>query len=219
MRYLIHALCLLILAQPVLAAEDPRSGALFGPQVSPKGVVFRYYLPGASQVRIAGDWSDWEANVILEPGNSEGYFETTLPLFKKKKYRYKLVVDGIWQRDYENPNREFDMSGDEISWFEIKRENAQYGDNPVKVRPEYWRFYYKDEQARYVSLVGSFNNFNPYEAVMKRDASGVWVAEVQVFPGEHSYCFVVDGKWKIDPDRKAKGYTRFGQYFSVFVAD
>jgi 1,4-alpha-glucan branching enzyme len=220
MRKLTSALFLfVVLTSPLYQAGDPRLENIFGPRITAEGVSFRYHIPGAIQVRIAGDWSAWEANTILMPGNAEGYFETTLPLFKQQKYRYKLIVDGIWQRDFTNPNRELTLNGDEISWFEIKQEILQYPANPQKIKPEYWRFYYKNPGASFVSLVGSFNNFNPYADAMKRDASGIWVVEVQILPGEHHYCFVVDGKWITDPDRRERAYNRFGQYFSWFVAD
>jgi 1,4-alpha-glucan branching enzyme len=219
MRYLISALCLFILIAPVFAGADPRLAGILGPQVSPGGVTFRCYIPGAHTVRIAGDWSGWKASISLIPGNREGYFEVTIPLFEKKKYRYRLIVDGIWQRDYANPNREMNVHGDEISWFEIRQTTPQYGDNPQKIAPQRWRFYYKDPLAEHISLVGSFNNYNPFEAVMLRDSSGVWVVEVQVLPGEHFYCFVVDGSWLIDPTESRRGINRFGQHFNRFMAD
>jgi 1,4-alpha-glucan branching enzyme len=221
MRYcvLISALFLSTLASPLYQADDPRLENIFGPQITAEGVAFRYYLPGASDVRIAGGWATWETNTVLSPGRTAGYFETTLPLFQKKKYRYKLIVDGIWQRDFANPKRELTVHGDEISWFEIRQDIPKHPASPQKIKPEYWRFYYKDPQAKFVSLVGSFNNFSPYEAMMTRDTAGTWVVEVQVLPGEQYYCFVVDGKWKIDPERREKAFNRFGQYFSRFTAD
>ena len=212
-------LCLLIFAIPVLAAEDARLMSILGPQVSPNGVIFRCYIPGAKTVRIAGDWSAWTPGDALTPGNREGYFETTLPLFEKKKYRYRLIVDEIWQRDYENPNREITIHGDEVSWFEIKQTTPQFADKPHKVAKQRWRFYYKDQEASAISLVGSFNNYNPYESVMQRDASGVWVVDVQVLPGEHYYCFIVDGKWLFDTMQRDKGFNRFGMTFNRFTAD
>jgi 1,4-alpha-glucan branching enzyme len=209
----------LLLGSLTFAAEDPRLVNLYGPQPGANGVIFRYYLPEASEIRIAGDWSGWETQTVLSSGKSPGYFETVIPLFEQKRYRYKLIVDGVWQQDYANPNRERTPDGDVLSWFEIKQKRLRYNENPKKITHEMWRFYHIDPEARYVSLAGSFNSYNPYEAVMKRDESGVWVTEVQILPGEHYYCFVVDGKWKPDPARRAKVVTRFGQEFSIFVAE
>ncbi|MDR2734912.1 MAG: hypothetical protein LBC99_09805 [Spirochaetota bacterium] len=219
MRIFKIASCFLLLGSFIFAAEDPRLANIYGPQPGPNGVIFRYYMPDAYEIRVAGDWSDWETQAILSRGKSPGYFETVIPLFEQKKYRYKLIVDGVWQQDYANPNRERLPDGDVLSWFEIRQTIIQHNGNPKKIAHEIWRFYHRDPEARYVSLAGSFNGYNPHEAVMKRDSSGVWVTEVQVLPGEHYYCFVVDGKWKPDPERRAKVITRFGQEFSIFTAE
>jgi len=218
MRLLKMTAGFLLLGSLAIAAEDPRLIDLYGPQPGASGVIFRYYLPEASEIRIAGDWSGWEPQTIMSHGKNPGYFEALIPLFEQKRYRYKLIVDGVWQQDYANPNKERSPDGDVISWFEIRQKSIQHGENPIKIAGEIWRFYHMDPEARYVSLVGSFNRYNPHDAMMKRDASGAWVAEVQVLPGEHYYCFVVDGKWKPDPARRAKVVTRFGQEFSVFTA-
>lgn len=210
---------LLLLTPVILGADDPRKISLFGPQQAAGGIIFRYHIPGAANVLVAGDWSDWSPAVRLSPGKSPGYFEGIVPLFKQGKYRYKLIVDGIWQHDPSNPQREYDLSGDEISWFRITTTVPHYTVSPEKTGHNLWTFHYRDPLASHVALVGSFNRYNPYEAIMERDAEGVWTITVQVLPGLHHYCFVVDGVWKTDPEHIEKSQNRTGQSFSRFRAD
>jgi 1,4-alpha-glucan branching enzyme len=219
MKYILLSSILCLTLTGLLGAQDPRSSRIFGPHQTDGGILFRYYLPGAQEVFIAGDWSGWEPAVKLTQGKKPGYFEGIIPLFSQKKYRYKLIVDSIWQHDKENPQREYDISGDEISWFSIDQDIPHYNASPEKVGRNQWKFHYRNNRAESVVLVGSFNRYNPYEASLERDSRGVWTVTVQVLPGEHHYCFVVDGVWKTDPERVEKSRNRFGQTFSRFIAD
>ena len=219
MKYGFLPLLPVLLLASALGAGDPRNTPLFGPHQTDGGILFRYYIPGAHNVLVAGDWSGWTPAVRLAPGKKPGYFEGIVPLFKQGKYRYKLIVDNIWQHDPSNPRREYDLTGDEISWFRIEDDVPRYTASPEKTGRNLWTFHYRDTHAEHVALVGSFNRYNPYEAIMERDAQGVWTITVQVLPGEHHYCFVVDGVWKTDPERVEKSRNRFGQFFSRFTAE
>ena len=53
--------------------------------------------------------------------------------------------------------------------------------------------------ARSVSLVGDFNDWDP-SATPLRTASGAWSVALRLAPGRHRYAFVVDGvRWIADP--------------------
>jgi hypothetical protein len=53
-------------------------------------------------------------------------------------------------------------------------------------------------EAREVSVAGSFNFWSPRTNPLVRQGNA-WVGELMVEPGEHTYKFVVDGKWLKDP--------------------
>jgi hypothetical protein len=69
----------------------------------------------------------------------------------------------------------------------------------------------KDGEARQVSfehfspdageifLVGSFNNWDPKAAPLKKGRGGKWSTELLLMPGHYEYRFVVDGRWQDDP--------------------
>ena len=61
-------------------------------------------------------------------------------------------------------------------------------------------------QAKHVSLVGDFNDWDPQAHPLRQHADGAWHIQVQLNHGHHHYCFMVDGKRTLDP--KAQGIAR-----------
>lgn len=61
-------------------------------------------------------------------------------------------------------------------------------------------------QARSVSLVGDFNNWDPTAHPMQRAPDGAWLLKVELRHGHHRYAFLVDGVLTLDP--RAQGITR-----------
>jgi 1,4-alpha-glucan branching enzyme len=61
-------------------------------------------------------------------------------------------------------------------------------------------------QARQVTLLGEFNNWNPESHPMERRPDGAWVLQLQLHHGHHQYRFMVDGQPELDP--KASGVAR-----------
>ena len=67
-----------------------------------------------------------------------------------------------------------------------------------------------------VSLIGSFNNWDPAATPMKRDEAGVWRAALVLKPGRYPYKFYVDRKSKIvDPANAVTEPDGFGGLNSV----
>src|SRR5262245_45451092 len=61
-------------------------------------------------------------------------------------------------------------------------------------------------QARSVSLVGDFNNWDPAAHPMKQMRDKAWLLSVELRCGHHRYAFLVDGVLTLDP--RAQGITR-----------
>jgi len=64
-------------------------------------------------------------------------------------------------------------------------------------------------QARSVSLVGDFNQWDAAAHPMKRMPDGAWLLSVELKHGHHRYAFLVDGVITLDP--RAQGVTRNDQ--------
>ena len=64
-------------------------------------------------------------------------------------------------------------------------------------------------QARSVTLVGDFNQWNPRAHPLKQMPDGAWLITVDLKHGHHRYAFLVDGVLTLDP--RAQGITRDDQ--------
>jgi len=95
-------------------------------------------------------------------------------------YEYKFILDGRWITDPDNP-------------YTLKS-----GNSFIAVKPNHVFTLEGYAGAREVILTGSFNNWSTdaYEMIMKDDK---WVFPLYLSPGKHTYKFIVDGKWIIDP--------------------
>jgi 1,4-alpha-glucan branching enzyme len=61
-------------------------------------------------------------------------------------------------------------------------------------------------QAKSVSVVGDFNQWNPAAHAMKQMPDKTWLLNIELKHGHHRYAFLVDGALTLDP--KAQGITR-----------
>ena len=64
-------------------------------------------------------------------------------------------------------------------------------------------------EAKSVSLVGDFNQWNPASNPMKQMPDGAWLLTLELRHGHHRYAFLVDGVLTLDP--RAQGITRNDQ--------
>lgn len=79
---------------------------------------------------------------------------------------------------------------------------GQYGAHNITVR----NFICIAPQAKHVSIVGDFNNWNRSANPMQRGPDGNWSLRVDLKHGHHRYVFIVDGQVTLDP--KAMGIAR-----------
>jgi len=61
-------------------------------------------------------------------------------------------------------------------------------------------FFCHAPEAKQVSIVGDFNNWNPNVTPMIRQPDGRWMASLELTHGYHQYAFLVDGKRVLDPN-------------------
>jgi 1,4-alpha-glucan branching enzyme len=61
-------------------------------------------------------------------------------------------------------------------------------------------------EAKQVSLVGTFNSWDPAAHVMQRQPDGAWLLQVPMTHGHHHYMFWIDGELRLDP--RAHGIAR-----------
>ena len=81
---------------------------------------------------------------------------------------------------------------------------------PESVGPA--EFHLKAPQAKRVSVVGTFNGWDPEAHHLQGpDRDGVWTLRLPLAPGRYRYMFVVDGvRWMADPNAVASQNDGFG---------
>jgi chromosome partitioning protein len=79
----------------------------YGVRQLPDGLLFVAHFPNANSVAVAGEFNDWHPqrmapdaanNSVIGGGET---FRTIIPT-RPGRYRYRLVVDGLWQADPHN---------------------------------------------------------------------------------------------------------------------
>ena len=99
---------------------DRKIEAIYGVRQEGDVMVFLNSNAEASDVHLAGDFNDWMPHTTPMRRLSNGDFEARLRL-PKGRYRYRLVVDGRWSHDSENPEVETNEYGELNSIVDVKR--------------------------------------------------------------------------------------------------
>ena len=87
--------------------------------------------------------------------------------------------------------------------------------NSSKQKTKETQFLLEAGEAKKVSLVGEFNNWNPDADPMQRDANGTWTKKMKLSPGNFEYKFWVDGEWVHDPENLRNCPNCFGTQNSI----
>jgi 1,4-alpha-glucan branching enzyme len=70
-------------------------------------------------------------------------------------------------------------------------------------------------EAKKVSLVGEFNNWNPDADPMQMDENGKWTKAKMLSTGNIEYKFWVDGQWIQDPENLRVCQNCFGTWNNI----
>ena len=58
-------------------------------------------------------------------------------------------------------------------------------------------------KAKKIFISGTFNTWSTMQSAMQRTDSG-WIFSAMLKPGRYAYKFIIDGRWKTDPNNKSK---------------
>jgi len=91
---------------------------IYGVHQEAEVIIFRTACADAVEIQLAGDFNDWMPHTTPMRRLSDGDFEARLRL-PKGRYRYRLVVDGRWSHDENNPAIERNEYGELNSIIEV----------------------------------------------------------------------------------------------------
>ncbi len=185
-------------------ADSPRllrvmkfSNGSLGKKIIEEGVLVTYKHRQADRVEIAGNFSNWRPLPMQRGMRGVWYYLITKSM-KKNDIQYKFRVDGIWTNDPQNPDRIDDGNGSFLSTISpfSPKEGRHISYRFVRKGTVEFRVY--KPQARFISLVGDFNHWNPENDLLRRGEDSIWRLKKRLAPGEYRYKFVVDGRWEVD---------------------
>jgi len=151
----------------------------------------------SEKVALAGDFNGWNSGELFMKKDSLGW---QLPyVLAKGNYDYKFIVDGKWMVD---PSDLYSTG------------SGKYENSFISFKPNHTFQLDSFPDARNVILMGSFNNWNTENYRMTRK-EGKWIFPIRLNPGKHTYKFIVDGTWILDPKNANWEENEYGTHNSV----
>ena len=73
-------------------------------------VEFRFYRPLATDVKVAGDFSEWAEHAISLLSQGDGWWMGSMKL-EPGEYRFRYIADGSWFTDFASHGIEVSKQG------------------------------------------------------------------------------------------------------------
>jgi len=127
---------------------------------------------------------------------------------------YRLVVDGLWQGDPTNPDQIRDDQGISLSRVAVKPSDLPAHAGPVLGYFGEVEFAYHGKPGQQVSVIGNFNQWDPFAHFMEEAHPGEYHLKVTLPPGLVLYRFVVGTRSFLDPGNAKTGHDAQGGTFS-----
>ncbi len=176
-----------------------------------KGILFTYNGLKNTEVSICGNFNAWKCLPMNR--NRYGIYYTIIPadfIGRNEEpitsFEYKFKVDGFFDFDPVNPDREEDGDGSFFSTYQLEKYDLQKNityrilDSEVEQDLDFktveFRIY--SPKSSTIALVGDFNQWNPEHDYLNKNEDGVFILRKKLKPGEYLYYFIIDGKLSLD---------------------
>jgi len=179
----------------------------------------------AGPYRFVGAAFEHEGFAVIHPfeRNENGVFILALPVPLKRREGlvYRIVKDGAWSCDENNPRRRLDpVGGVELSVVDVPYlsdlhlgKYAILGEDGRTAR-----FIFRGAPGETVAVCGDFDNWDPFIHAMAETSPGVYELSLPLSPGAHCYAFVYRGELVADPLNPEKATDPEGRAVSVLSA-
>ncbi|MDR0999053.1 MAG: isoamylase [Treponema sp.] len=134
-----------------------------------------------------------------------------------QELEYRMVVNGLWTTDPENPRSRRDSSGISNSVVSIPRREERKSVNEGS--PGSLNFLFEGPPGESVTVAGSFNGWDPFMYELREYPAGVYSLSIPLPPGTYQYVFYHRGERYLDPRNFRQAYTREGSAASEAVID
>lgn len=163
--------------------------------------------------RFVGVAFNYESYSIIHPFqlNESGIYIYTAEIPEEREIRYRMIVDSLWMADPLCNKNIKDEYGIEVSTLKIEEPYFVTVSGPLRERSGKTSFSIRSIPDSTVSIVGSFNGWDPYMTPLSESSSGVFTTELKLRDGTYYYYFIVDGKKAMDPMNFFRAINREGE--------
>jgi hypothetical protein len=132
-----------------------------------------------------------------------------------KELEYRMVINGVWTIDPQNPVYRFDTSGlgRSVISMPVAQKKKSLTDGP----PGTLSFSYDASAGESITVAGNFNSWDPFMYELQERSPGHYSLILQLPPGTYQYAFFHRGERVLDPNNANTVYTKEGKAASVVV--
>jgi hypothetical protein len=114
---------------------------------------------------------------------------------------YRFVLDGLWTVDPLNPRQFRDSRGILVSSVDLPASAGSFVSSPLVKGDGEVEFVYRGAPGARISVVGNFNNWDPFMHPLKEDPqrNGFYRLRLRLPPGAVYYSFMVGAEKVNDP--------------------
>ena len=180
----------------------------------------------ARYVGISFDFEDYSQihNFQLKKINDDNYELASsfyLYILKLPKeilnFNYRMVIDGIWTTDPNNPEKFFDRDiGIMVSHLDASREIPIVTEKNTRGLV---RFIYKGNPGQKIRLGGTFTNWDSWIYELTEVSPGLYQIDLSLPPGTYDYAFYTGMNSMPDNTNPLKVYTSDGRIASRIKVD
>ena len=127
-----------------------------------------------------------------------------------KELEYRLVINGLWTTDPDNPQTRRDpVTGLFLSVLSIPYRAVN--PNPLNGLPDGLNFSFTGPPGEIVTVAGNFNSWDPFMYELKEGPAGIYSISIPLPSGTYQYVFFHRGQRQLDPYNSRRTYTRDGK--------
>jgi len=128
---------------------------------------------------------------------------------------YRLIINGLWTTDPNNPNNRRDSSGLTRSVISLPKKETMH--DPLKGPPGSLSFSFKGPPGETVTVAGNFNGWDPFMYELREGPAGNYTINIPLPPGTYQYVFFHRGQRFVDPYNTKRIYAKDGKAASEIV--
>ena len=159
------------------------------------------------QIRKTTDAENKETNSVM-------FFLLERPK-KISTIKYRLVIDGLWTTDPQNPLTEYESSsGISLSKIEIKETLPEVTSKKEK---DFVKFVYRGKSGQKIRLGGTFTNWDSWIYELEESEPGFYQLSIPLTTGTYYYNYYLGMNAIVDKTNPQRAFTKDGRISSVIV--